>query len=190
MHPVQEAYAQLVAKVDAFFGRVQQRYPADLACRSGCAGCCGHHLSLSGIEAGVIRRGLAALDDSADPQVPRADTETVSGADSEPLGSASDEPRGPCVLILLGGAVNEHLDLFKRHQPAADHLVQMRPQLPHDGEAAGDLLVGDGQLDGGHGKKESEVRKKESEVRSQKSEWRAGTETLRLPPRAIRVRDF
>lgn len=56
------AYAQLVAKVDAFFGRVQQRYGGDLACRAGCAGCCGHHLSLSAIEADSVRRGLASLD--------------------------------------------------------------------------------------------------------------------------------
>jgi Fe-S-cluster containining protein len=52
-------YAELTAKVDAFFDRVAQRHPADLACATGCADCCHVRLTITTVEAAAIRAELA-----------------------------------------------------------------------------------------------------------------------------------
>lgn len=56
-------YRALVAKVDAFFGRVQGRYADRMRCAAGCSGCCGHHLTVSRVEAESIARHLSAMPD-------------------------------------------------------------------------------------------------------------------------------
>ncbi|HEU0033486.1 MAG TPA: YkgJ family cysteine cluster protein [Kofleriaceae bacterium] len=51
--------AELQAKVDAFFTRVQARHGADMQCGTGCSDCCQVELTISGVEADAIR-ALAA----------------------------------------------------------------------------------------------------------------------------------
>ncbi|MBK9034372.1 MAG: YkgJ family cysteine cluster protein [Myxococcales bacterium] len=53
-------YLALVAKVDAFVGRVEARHGADLACGAGCASCCLVRLTIAGVEADAIAAWLAA----------------------------------------------------------------------------------------------------------------------------------
>jgi Fe-S-cluster containining protein len=57
-----ERYEQLLAKIDAFGARVAERYPGEMACARGCGSCCQAGLSVTGIEAAVLREGLAQLD--------------------------------------------------------------------------------------------------------------------------------
>ncbi len=52
-----DAYAALVAKVDAFFGAAARR-GADLACGAGCSACCRVELSVSPVEAALVERAV------------------------------------------------------------------------------------------------------------------------------------
>ncbi|MEZ4366172.1 MAG: YkgJ family cysteine cluster protein [Kofleriaceae bacterium] len=61
MQDARARYAELVAKVDAFFDRVHQSHAAAMACASGCARCCEVELSITGIEAEVVDEAVAAL---------------------------------------------------------------------------------------------------------------------------------
>jgi len=47
-------YAELTAKVDAFFTRVEQRHGADMQCATGCADCCHARLTVTPVEATAI----------------------------------------------------------------------------------------------------------------------------------------
>jgi uncharacterized protein len=58
---VRERYQELTAKVDAFFTRVQSRYGSAMQCKAGCTACCHVRLSVTALEASVIRDGLAGL---------------------------------------------------------------------------------------------------------------------------------
>jgi uncharacterized protein len=58
---VRERYRELTTKVDAFFTRVQSRYGSAMQCKAGCTACCHVRLSVTALEASVIREGLAAL---------------------------------------------------------------------------------------------------------------------------------
>jgi len=58
-----DRYRELVAKVDAFFARVEQRHADQMLCGSGCFDCCLVRLSVTAVEAAVIREALAALSD-------------------------------------------------------------------------------------------------------------------------------
>lgn len=55
-------YEALAGKVDDFFNRVHDRYRADMRCGAGCSDCCGHHLTVSLVEAESIARTLATRD--------------------------------------------------------------------------------------------------------------------------------
>lgn len=57
-----EEYRALVAKVEAFTSAAFARRRADMACRSGCDGCCMVWLTVSPVEAAEVARGIAALD--------------------------------------------------------------------------------------------------------------------------------
>jgi uncharacterized protein len=54
---------ELFAKVDAFFARTAEAFPAPsgITCHAGCTDCCQQRLSVTAIEAEVIEEGLAAL---------------------------------------------------------------------------------------------------------------------------------
>ncbi|MBK7975385.1 MAG: YkgJ family cysteine cluster protein [Deltaproteobacteria bacterium] len=56
-----DRYRELVAKVDVFFGRVEQRHGDQLLCGSGCFDCCLVRLSVTPVEAIVIADALAPL---------------------------------------------------------------------------------------------------------------------------------
>jgi Fe-S-cluster containining protein len=56
---------QLWQKIDAFFARVQTRYPGELACRAGCSDCCHRELTVTSVEAAAIEATLRALDPAA-----------------------------------------------------------------------------------------------------------------------------
>lgn len=55
-------YDALAEKVDAFFTRVHGRYRAEMQCAEGCSECCGHHLTVSVVEAESMARTLATRD--------------------------------------------------------------------------------------------------------------------------------
>lgn len=56
-----QAYSTLIARLDAFFERVQQRYPQAVRCGSGCADCCGRDLSLLPFEIERLLTAAAGL---------------------------------------------------------------------------------------------------------------------------------
>ncbi len=55
----------LASKIDAFVGRVDARYPGELACTPGCADCCRRRLTITSVEAARIEALLAAIAPSA-----------------------------------------------------------------------------------------------------------------------------
>jgi hypothetical protein len=56
-------YAELTAKVDAFFDRVAARHGDDLLCATGCADCCHVRLTITGVEAAAIAAEVEAWPD-------------------------------------------------------------------------------------------------------------------------------
>ena len=54
----------LFAKIEAFFAAAQAREGEAITCRAGCADCCRRRFTVTGLEAEVIREGLAALPDA------------------------------------------------------------------------------------------------------------------------------
>ena len=57
-HNVFQNYAQLLTKVDEFFGSVYARNSAKFSCAKGCYGCCRAGLSVAKVESDYIRRWL------------------------------------------------------------------------------------------------------------------------------------
>jgi Fe-S-cluster containining protein len=51
--------AELTAKIDAFFDRVEQRHGDDMQCKTGCSDCCHVRLSITAVEADAIHAYLA-----------------------------------------------------------------------------------------------------------------------------------
>lgn len=47
--------AELHAKVDGFFARVEARHGSDMQCATGCSDCCHVRLTITGVEAAAIR---------------------------------------------------------------------------------------------------------------------------------------
>ena len=62
---VPTAHRALVAKIDAFDRTVRARRSADMMCRPGCSACCGAQLTVSDVEAALLREGTASLDDAS-----------------------------------------------------------------------------------------------------------------------------
>jgi hypothetical protein len=79
---------ELAARVDAFFERVKARYPDDLACGLGCTDCCRAGLTLTSLEARLLK---VWLDGNAD---------AVAGALAEP---GRDLRAGACAALLVDG---------------------------------------------------------------------------------------
>lgn len=57
-------YHQLIEHVDKLSAKLSSRYAAHLICRSGCSGCCHHHLSVFAVEADAVRLAIEALPES------------------------------------------------------------------------------------------------------------------------------
>lgn len=51
--------AELTAKIDGFFARVEARHGDDMQCQTGCSDCCHVRLSITAVEAEAIRAELA-----------------------------------------------------------------------------------------------------------------------------------
>lgn len=58
-------YAALIARVDAFFMRVDLAHPGQMQCRRGCFACCHPHLHLLPFEWARIRDAVVGLDEAA-----------------------------------------------------------------------------------------------------------------------------
>lgn len=56
---------ELHARIDDFFARVASRYPGELACGRGCGACCQAGLSVTALEASLLREGIEALSEKA-----------------------------------------------------------------------------------------------------------------------------
>jgi len=52
--------AELTAKIDGFFARVEARHGDDMQCQTGCSDCCHVRLSITAVEADAIRLHLAS----------------------------------------------------------------------------------------------------------------------------------
>ena len=59
------AHRALVLKTDAFDQSVRARRAADMKCRAGCSACCGAQLTVSDVEAALLREGTGTLDEPA-----------------------------------------------------------------------------------------------------------------------------
>ncbi len=58
---VTESYRQLIEYVDKLTASLSSQYARHLVCRSGCSGCCHHHLSVFAVEADAVRQAVDAL---------------------------------------------------------------------------------------------------------------------------------
>lgn len=63
--PITAAHRALAAKIDAFDEDVRARRSDDMQCKPGCSSCCRDQLTVSDIEASLLREGTAALDGPA-----------------------------------------------------------------------------------------------------------------------------
>lgn len=79
----------LTAKVDAFGDDVLSRRASDMACRAGCCACCQDQLTVSDVEADLVREGTAAMTEEA-----RARLRVRVGAAS---------PTSPCLFLEAEG---------------------------------------------------------------------------------------
>jgi uncharacterized protein len=77
---IRERYQELVTKVDTFFHRVQSRYGGAMRCGAGCTACCQVRLSVTALEASVIREGLATLAEEERARLASRAKQAPSGA--------------------------------------------------------------------------------------------------------------
>jgi hypothetical protein len=66
-----ERYLELTGKVDQFFERVHARYGGMMQCRAGCSACCLAGLSVTSVEANLLREGLNTLPEEVREQLAR-----------------------------------------------------------------------------------------------------------------------
>ncbi len=62
--PVSDSYRQLIEQVNKLTDKLSSQYAQHLVCRSGCSGCCHHHLSVFAVEAATVRTAIEALPES------------------------------------------------------------------------------------------------------------------------------
>ena len=84
--------AELTAKVDAFFARVEARHGEDMQCATGCSDCCHARLTVTGVEAAAIRAELATW--PADRRAALAANAAAAPADH----CAALDPAGRCLI--------------------------------------------------------------------------------------------
>ncbi len=58
---VMDSYRQLIEQVDTLTATLSSHYAPHLVCRSGCSGCCHHHLSVFAVEAAAVQDAIDAL---------------------------------------------------------------------------------------------------------------------------------
>lgn len=109
---------ELWSKVDAFFGRVGQRYPEALACAPGCSDCCHRELTVTSIEAARIAALVRAL-----PPALRAAL-AARAADGEPC--VALEADGRCAVYAARPLVcRSHGVPLRFVEPAPSGKVQL-----------------------------------------------------------------
>lgn len=89
-----DAYAALVAKVDAFHADVSRRRSGDLACRRGCDACCLVQLSVSAVEAAAIERQLEDVNETVRSRL----LERWNAAQGREGGATADAPPR-CIML-------------------------------------------------------------------------------------------
>ncbi len=87
-----DRYRELTAKVDAFFARVERRHGDQMLCGSGCFDCCLVRLSVTPVEAAVIREALATLPAEVRERL------AARAARDEPERCAALEDDGRCAI--------------------------------------------------------------------------------------------
>lgn len=92
-----DEYRALVDKVGVFTADALERRRADMACRSGCDGCCHVWLSVSPVEGDAMRAGLAALS-------PAARADVVERGARERLREDAHEPAPRCAMLSPDGS--------------------------------------------------------------------------------------
>lgn len=127
---VRERYRELTAKVEAFFPRVQSRHGSAMQCKAGCTACCHVRLSVTALEASVIRDGLATLPEEERARLAQRAKQRTSGV------CPALEADGRCALYAWRPLV------------CRSHGVPIRHREP-DGTAA--LSACDKNFDGGAG---------------------------------------
>jgi Fe-S-cluster containining protein len=68
-------YRALLAEADVWFGRCQEQAPAQIACRTGCSGCCRGLFDITLLDGLLLRAGLVVLQEAE-----RAEVEEKSAA--------------------------------------------------------------------------------------------------------------
>ena len=81
-----EKYAELVHRVDALAAAITARRAGDLACGKGCTACCRVQLSLSPLEADVVRATLAGQSPETRERI-RARARSLAALDDVPSGT-------------------------------------------------------------------------------------------------------
>ena len=84
--------AELTAKIDAFFARVEARHGDDMQCATGCSDCCHVRLTVTAVEAAAIRAELAGW--PADRRARLAANAAAASADR----CAALDPGGRCLI--------------------------------------------------------------------------------------------
>lgn len=82
----------LFARIEAFFAAAHAREGAAITCHAGCDSCCRRRFTVTGIEAAVLREGLAAL-----PEARRAELARRAAQSDSDVCPALD-PDGRCAV--------------------------------------------------------------------------------------------
>jgi uncharacterized protein len=85
-------YAELTAKVDAFFTRVAARHGDDMQCGSGCSDCCHVRLTITGVEARALRDEIASW------ALPQREQLRANAMAAPPDRCAALDPGGRCLV--------------------------------------------------------------------------------------------
>lgn len=64
-----DSYRQLIEYVDLLSAKLSSHYARHLVCRSGCSGCCHHHLSVFAVEAAAVREAVETLPEHVQAQL-------------------------------------------------------------------------------------------------------------------------
>ena len=86
---------EVIAKVDAFFARVEARHGSDMQCQTGCSDCCHARLTVTSVEARSIGQELATWD------APRRAALAANAATGPEDHCAALDPDGRCLIYAV-----------------------------------------------------------------------------------------